>query len=81
LQSPRRYCARGGFFNAASEVIRAPSFEVALGELARHEQGLRLFTRTAERSNRKVSPAHAPELRAVLCTGVLAQNGFHFSAA
>jgi hypothetical protein len=23
-----RYCTRGGFFGAASEVIRAPSFEV-----------------------------------------------------
>jgi hypothetical protein len=29
LQSRGSYCARGGFFNAASEVIRAPSFEVA----------------------------------------------------
>jgi len=27
LRSRRSYCARGGFFSAASEVIRAPSFE------------------------------------------------------
>jgi hypothetical protein len=33
-----------GFFSAAGEVIGIPSFEVALDELARHKQALRLLT-------------------------------------
>jgi len=35
LQSRRCYCAREGFFSAASEVIRAPPFEVAVADVRR----------------------------------------------
>jgi hypothetical protein len=35
LQSRGSYCARGGFFSAASEVIRAPPFEVAVAHIRR----------------------------------------------
>jgi hypothetical protein len=35
LQSRGGYCARGGFFGAASEVIRAPLFEAAVAGVRR----------------------------------------------
>jgi hypothetical protein len=71
LQSRRCYCACGGFFSAAGEVIGAPSFEVPSTSLlgtSKHyacSPGQRTL-------HRQVTPACAPELRAVLCKGVLA---------